>query len=140
LSPNVTDIASFARVCEEEGADGLSVINTLLGMSIDIETWRPRLGNITGGLSGPAIRPVALRMVWQVCNAVKIPVIGMGGIITSNDAVEFFLAGAGAVAVGTANFINPGASLEIIAGLEAYLESRGLNNITEITGKLRTGF
>ncbi len=140
LSPNVTDIASFARVCEEEGADALSVINTLLGMSIDTETWRPRLGNITGGLSGPAIRPVALRMVWQVCNAVKIPVIGMGGIVTSNDAVEFFLAGASGVAVGTANFINPAASLEIITGLMAYLEARGLNNITEIIGKVRVAF
>ena len=137
LSPNVTDIAAFARVCEDEGADGLSVINTLLGMSIDTETWRPRLANITGGLSGPAIRPVAVRMVWQVCKAVRIPVIGMGGIITDRDAVEFFLAGASAVAVGTANFINPGVSILIIEGLERYLETKGLNSITELTGALR---
>ncbi|MBI5407672.1 MAG: dihydroorotate dehydrogenase [Nitrospirae bacterium] len=138
LSPNVTDIASFAKVCEEEGADGLSVINTLLGMSIDPKTWRPRLANITGGLSGPAIRPVAIRMVWQVHNAVRIPVIGMGGIVTTEDAVEFFLAGASAVAIGTANFINPKVSLEISEGLERYLESRGLKNITELIGAVKT--
>lgn len=137
LSPNVTDIASFARVCEEEGADGLSVINTLLGMSIDTETWRPRLANVTGGLSGPAIRPIAVRMVWQVCQAVRIPVIGMGGIVTTEDAVEFFLAGASAIAVGTANFINPGASIEIIEGLEKYLERKGLKSITELIGALK---
>lgn len=137
LSPNVTDISSFAKVCEVEGADALSVINTLLGMSIDTETWRPRLGNITGGLSGPAIRPIAVRMVWQVCKAVKIPVIGMGGIVTANDAIEFFLAGASAVAVGTANFINPNVSIEIIEGIEKYLLSRGLKNLTEIIGKIR---
>lgn len=137
LSPNVTDIASFARVCEGEGADGLSVINTLLGMSIDTETWMPRLANVTGGLSGPAIRPIAVRMVWQVCRAVRIPVIGMGGILTTGDAVEFFLAGASAIAVGTANFINPGASIEIIEGLEKYLERKGLKNITELIGALK---
>lgn len=137
LSPNVTDIASFARVCEGEGADGLSVINTLLGMAIDTETWRPRLANITGGLSGPAIRPVAVRMVWEVYKAVKIPIIGMGGIVTAEDAIEFFLAGATAVAVGTANFINPQASIEIIEGLERYLGTRGLNNITELIGRLK---
>lgn len=138
LSPNVTDIASFARVCEEEGADALSAINTLLGMSIDTDTWRPRLANITGGLSGPAIRPIAVRMVWQVSIAVKIPVIGMGGIVTAQDAVEFFLAGASAVAVGTANFLNPSASIEIIEGIERYLESKGLNNITELIGTVKT--
>lgn len=137
LSPNVTDIASFARVCEEEGADGLSVINTLLGMSVDTETWRPRLANITGGLSGPAIRPVAVRMVWQVYNAVKIPIIGMGGIVTAEDAVEFFLAGASAIAVGTANFINPCASIQIIEGIEKYLEAMEINNITELIGALK---
>lgn len=137
LSPNVTDIASFARVCEGEGADGLSVINTLLGMSIDTETWRPRLANVTGGLSGPAIRPIAVRMVWQVCQAVRIPVIGMGGILTAEDAVEFFLAGASAIAVGTANFINPGASIEVIEGLERYLERKGLKSITELIGALK---
>lgn len=137
LSPNVTDIASFARVCEDEGADGLSVINTLLGMSIDTETWRPRLANITGGLSGPAIRPVAVRMVWQVSRAVKIPVIGMGGICTALDAVEFFLAGASAIAVGTANFLNPEVSIEIIEGLERYMENKGLNNIAELVGAVK---
>ena len=137
LSPNVTDIASFARVCEDEGADGLSVINTLLGMSIDTETWKPRLANVTGGLSGPAIRPVAVRMVWQVYKAVKIPIIGMGGIFTVNDAVEFLLAGASAVAVGTANFINPGVSIEIVEGLEKYMEDKGLNNISELIGAIK---
>lgn len=137
LSPNVTDIASFAKVCEEEGADALSVINTLLGMSIDTETWRPRLANITGGLSGPAIRPVAVRMVWQVCKAVTIPVIGMGGISTPNDAVEFFLAGASAVAIGTANFINPAVSIEIIDGINKYLEAKGLKDIKELIGALK---
>ncbi len=138
LSPNVTDIVSFAKVCEEEGADGLSVINTFLAMSIDTETWKPRLANITGGLSGPAIRPVAVRMVWQVSKAVRIPIIGMGGIVTVDDAVEFFLAGASAIAVGTANFINPCASIEIIDGLERYLDTKGLNSITELIGALKT--
>jgi len=137
LSPNVADIASFARVCEEEGADGLSMINTIPGMSIDTETWRPRLANVIGGLSGPAIRPIAVRMVWQVCQAVKIPVIGMGGIQTAEDAVEFFLAGARAIAVGTANFINPGISMEIVEGLERYLERKGLKSISELIGGLK---
>ena len=107
LSPNVTDIAEIARAIEDAGADGLSVINTLLGMAIDAETRRPQLANLTGGLSGPAIKPVALRMVWQVYNAVQIPIVGMGGIMTGEDAIEFFIAGASAVAVGTANFVNP---------------------------------
>ena len=137
LSPNVTDITPFARVCEDEGADGLSVINTLLGMSIDTETWKPRLANVTGGLSGPAIRPIAVRMVWQVYKAVKIPIIGMGGIFTVNDAVEFLLAGASAVAVGTANFINPGVSIEIVEGLDKYMEDKGLNNISELIGAIK---
>lgn len=137
LSPNVTDITPFARVCEDEGADGLSVINTLLGMSIDTETWKPRLANVTGGLSGPAIRPIAVRMVWQVYKAVKIPIIGMGGIFAVNDAVEFFLAGASAIAVGTANFINPRVSIEIVEGLEKYMEDKGLNNISELIGAIK---
>ena len=111
LSPNVTDITVIARAAEGAGADGLSVINTALGMAIDINTRRPQLANITGGLSGPAIKPIALRMVWQVYNAVNIPIIGMGGIMTGDDAIEFYIAGAAAVAVGTANFINPRASL-----------------------------
>ena len=107
LSPNVTDVVDFARVVEEEGADSVSLINTLLGMSVDVHTMKPSLSTITGGLSGPAIKPVALRMVWQVAKAVKIPVIGMGGIMNANDAIEFILAGASAVQVGTASFIDP---------------------------------
>src|SRR4030067_910747 len=114
LSPNVTDIASFAKVCEDEGADAISLINTLIGMVIDTETWRPKLANVTGGLSGPAIRPVAVRMVWQAYNAVRIPIIGIGGITNYQEAVEFFLAGASAVAIGTANFLNPAVSMDII--------------------------
>lgn len=137
LSPNVTDIIPFAMVCKDEGADALSMINTLLGMSIDTETWKPKLANITGGLSGPAIRPVAVRMVWQVHNAVDIPIIGMGGITTTEDAVEFFLAGTSAVAVGTANFINPRVSIEIIEGLTRYMKDRGINNISGIIGKVK---
>jgi len=125
LSPNVTDITEFARIAEGEGADAVSLINTLLGMAIDVETRRPRLANITGGLSGPAIRPVALRMVWQVAKVVKIPLIGMGGISSAEDAIEFILAGATAIAVGTANFSNPKASYEIIAGLDRYMNERG---------------
>ena len=116
LSPNVTDITVIARAAEGAGADGLSVINTALGMAIDINTRRPQLANVTGGLSGPAIKPIALRMVWQVYNAVSIPIIGMGGIMTGDDAVEFFIGGASAVAVGTANFINPRASLDVVDG------------------------
>ena len=107
LSPNVTDIAEFAKVAQEAGCDGLSLINTLLGMAIDVRCRRPRLANCTGGLSGPAIRPVAVRMVWQAAKAVSLPIIGMGGIMTGEDALEFILAGASAVAVGTANFVNP---------------------------------
>lgn len=137
LSPNVTDIASFAKVCEDEGADAVSLINTLLGMVIDTETWRPKLANITGGLSGPAIRPVAVRMVWQVYNAVRIPIIGMGGITNSQDALEFVLAGASAIAVGTANFLNPSVSTEIADGLTRYMEERGIRNLGGLTGKMQ---
>src|SRR4030067_2011005 len=136
LSPNVTDIAAFAKVCEEEGADAVSLINTLLGMVIDTGTWRPKLANITGGLSGPAIRPVAVRMVWQVYNAVTIPIIGMGGITNSQDALEFLLAGASAIAVGTANFLNPSVSPDIIDGLTRYMEERNISNLSGITGKM----
>lgn len=107
LSPNVTDITEIARAVEAAGADAVSLINTLVGMAIDTRTWKPVLGNVVGGLSGPAVKPVALRMVWQTAQAVKIPVIGMGGITTANDAVEFLLAGASAIAIGTANFVNP---------------------------------
>jgi dihydroorotate dehydrogenase (NAD+) catalytic subunit len=134
LSPNVTNIVEFARAVEEEGADSVSLINTLLGMSVDVAKMRPSLSTVTGGLSGPAIKPVALRMVWQVANAVKIPVIGMGGIMSANDALEFLLAGASAVQVGTASFINPLASVNILEGIEDYLVKKGISDITEIVG------
>lgn len=137
LSPNVTDITVIARAIEDAGADGLSVINTLLGMAIDVKTRRPKLANVTGGLSGPAIKPVALRMVWQVYNAVKIPIVGMGGIMTGDDAIEFFIAGASAVAVGTANFVNPRASLDVTDGIGDYLERQGFDSIKELVGSLQ---
>jgi len=137
LSPNVTDITGIARSAEGEGADSISLINTITGMAIDIETRCPKLGNITGGLSGPAIRPIALRMVWQVVQAVKVPVIGVGGIMTAKDALEFLIAGAVAVQVGTANFINPRATINIIEGIEAFLEERNIAGIGEIIGSLK---
>lgn len=136
LSPNVTNIVDFARVVEEEGADSISLINTLLGMAIDINKMKPSLSTITGGLSGPAIKPVALRMVWQVAKAVKIPVIGMGGIMTASDAIEFFLAGASAVQIGTATFIDPAAPVKILDGIEQYLIMKGFSDIKEIIGYL----
>ena len=132
LSPNVTNIVDFARVVEEEGADSVSLINTLLGMAVDVANMKPSLSTVTGGLSGPAIKPVALRMVWQVANAVKIPVIGMGGIMTYLDALEFMLAGASAVQVGTASFIDPQISVKILEGIENYLVSKGFSDIREI--------
>lgn len=113
LSPNVTDIVEMAQAVEQAGADAISLINTLLGMAIDIHKWRPVLGNVVGGLSGPAVKPIAVRMVWQVAKAVKVPIIGMGGIVTAEDAIEFMLAGASAVAVGTGNFINPCATQDV---------------------------
>jgi dihydroorotate dehydrogenase (NAD+) catalytic subunit len=134
LSPNVTDIVDFARVVEEEGADSVSLINTLLGMSVDVVNMRPALSTITGGLSGPAIKPVALRMVWQVANAVKIPVIGMGGIMSVSDALEFLLAGASAIQVGTASFIDPQASVNIVKGIEDFLERKGFSDVKQIIG------
>lgn len=134
LSPNVKDITEFAMIAEGEGADAISLINTLLGMAIDIETRRPRLSNITGGLSGPAIKPIALRMVWQVAKAVRIPVIGMGGICSVEDALEFILAGATAIAIGTANFSNPNAVSEIISGLDRYMIEKGVGDINELIG------
>jgi len=136
LSPNVTDITQIAQSVEAAGADSISLINTLTGMVIDIETRRPKLANITGGLSGPAIKPVALRMVWQVAQNVKIPVIGVGGIMTAEDALEFLIAGAVAVQVGTANFINPHATIDIIEGIEAFLIERQIDNLTDIIGTL----
>ena len=137
LSPNVTDITKIARACESAGADCLSLINTLMGMEININTWQPTLGNITGGLSGGAIKPVAVRMVWQVAQAVKIPIIGMGGIRSASDAIEFFLAGASAVAIGTANFSEPSITMKISDDLETYLQSRKLKNIRELVGKVK---
>jgi dihydroorotate dehydrogenase (NAD+) catalytic subunit len=138
LSPNVTDIAAMARAAEEGGADALSVANTYLAMAIDTETFRPQLHNVTGGLSGPAIRPITLRMVHQCANAVKIPVIGLGGIATGEDAVEYLLAGASAVQVGTANFHDPNAPLHVIEGLAAFLRKRGLKSPRDIVGKMAT--
>ena len=137
LSPNVTDIVMIARAVEEAGADAVSLINTVLGMAIDIEFCRPKLANIFGGLSGPAIKPIALRMVWQVADAVAIPVIGIGGISTPEDAVEFMLAGASAVQVGTANFINPKATEEIIQGLGTYLTEKNMASVQELIGRAR---
>jgi dihydroorotate dehydrogenase (NAD+) catalytic subunit len=134
LSPNVTNIVDFARVVEEEGADSVSLINTLLGMSVDVTNMRPALSTITGGLSGPAVKPVALRMVWQVANAVRIPVIGIGGIMSFSDALEFLLAGASAVQVGTASFIDPQSSVKILEGIENYIVKKGFSDIKEIVG------
>ena len=139
LSPNVTDIAEIAVRVEAEGADSLSLINTITGMAIDLETRRPKLANVTGGLSGPAIKPVALRMVWQVYQAVKVPVIGIGGIMTAQDALEFIVAGAAAVQVGTANFVNPGATMDILDGLENHLSDKGINRLSDLVGSLSTG-
>jgi dihydroorotate dehydrogenase (NAD+) catalytic subunit len=134
LSPNVTNIVDFARISEEEGADSVSLINTLLGMAIDPVRMKPSLSTITGGLSGPAIKPVALRMVWQVARAVKIPVIGMGGIMTTSDAIEFLLAGASAIQVGTASFIDPQISVKILDGISDYLTEKGFSDLKEIVG------
>jgi dihydroorotate dehydrogenase (NAD+) catalytic subunit len=137
LSPNVTDITEIAKSVEDAGADGISLINTLTGMAIDIHSRKPRIANITGGLSGPAIRPVAVRMVWQVAQAVKVPVIGIGGIMRAEDALEFIIAGASAVQVGTANFVNPHTTMEIIDGLRDYLDARGIASVREMIGSIR---
>jgi dihydroorotate dehydrogenase (NAD+) catalytic subunit len=134
LSPNVTDIVGMARAAQRGGADALSLINTLLGMRIDIDQQRPLLANTFGGLSGPAIRPVAVRMVWQVAEAVDLPIIGMGGITTWQDAVEFLLAGATAISIGTGNFVNPQAPLEILQGIEAYCEKYGKTSVRDLVG------
>ncbi|OGP80919.1 MAG: dihydroorotate dehydrogenase B catalytic subunit [Deltaproteobacteria bacterium RBG_16_64_85] len=136
LSPNVADIASVAAAAEGAGADAVSLINTIVGMAVDHRTRRPKLSNVTGGLSGPAIKPVALRMVWEVCRRVKIPVIGIGGIQTAADALEFLLVGASAVQVGTANFRNPRACVEILEGVETFLREERLAGISEYRGKL----
>lgn len=139
LSPNVADITAFAKAAADAGCDGLSLINTLLGMAIDVRCRRPRLANCTGGLSGPAIRPVAVRMVWQTARAVRLPIIGMGGIMTGEDAMEFILAGATAVAVGTANFVNPRATIEVIEGIEALMAEIGVLDIRDLIGKVDIG-
>ena len=138
LSPNVTDITEIARAVEAEGADAISMINTLLGMAIDAEKRRPVLSTITGGLSGPAVKPVALRMVWQTAQVVNIPIIGMGGIATATDAIEFLLAGATAIEVGTYNFVDPTATIQIVEGIENYMLRHGFSNITELIGALNT--
>jgi len=137
LSPNVSDIASIAKRAEAEGADVLSLINTLAGMAIDIKTRAPKLGGVTGGLSGPAIKPVALKMVWETSRAVDIPLIGIGGIMTSDDAIEFLMAGATAVQVGSANFINPHVTMDIIDGIETFLAEEKLNSPKDIIGALK---
>ena len=137
LSPNVTDIGCMAKAAEEAGADALSVMNTITGMVVDIRQRKPALANNTGGLSGPAIRPIAVRMVWETCKAVSIPVIGMGGIMTARDALEFLIAGARAVAVGTANFVNPAAAVEIIEGTEKFLTEENISDINSIIGSLK---
>ena len=137
LSPNVTDIAAIARAVEAGGADALSLINTAVGMSIDVRTRQPRLANITGGLSGPSIKPIAVRCVYQAFKAVKIPLIGIGGIATTEDALEFMIAGARAVQVGTANFYDPSASMKMVDGLEKYCLENGIENIAEIVGTVR---
>ena len=136
LSPNVTDISEIALAVEAEGADSVSLINTLLGMAIDSEKRKPVLSTITGGLSGPAVKPIALRMVWQVANSVKIPVIGMGGIMNAADAIEFLLAGASAIQIGTANFIDPTVSIKVLDGINEYLDRHGFKSVTEIIGAL----
>jgi dihydroorotate dehydrogenase (NAD+) catalytic subunit len=137
LSPNVTDIVTMAKACVDAGAEALSLINTLTGMAIDLAARKPVLANITGGLSGPAIKPVALRMVWQVARAVDVPIIGIGGIMTATDALEFILAGATAVQVGTANFLTPAASQEIAVGMEAWLAENRVGSIKELVGSLK---
>lgn len=134
LTPNVTSIVDIAKAVEAEGADSISLINTLMGMVVDVKRRRPCLSTVTGGLSGPAVRPVAVRMVWQVAKAVRVPVIGLGGIMNTDDALQFIMAGATAIEVGTANFINPNAAAEIVKGLDDYCKENNLSNISEIRG------
>ena len=137
LSPNVTDIALMARAVEEAGADAIALINTLTGMVIDTRTWQPLLGNITGGLSGPAVKPIAVRMVWQAAQAVKIPILGLGGITCGEDAVEFLLAGASAVAVGAENFVHPDAVVRVAEDIDAYLAARGVEHVSQLVGQVK---
>lgn len=137
LSPNVTDITEIAKAVEGEGADAVSLINTLLGMAVDINRRRPVLSTVTGGLSGPCVKPIALRMVWQTYNAVKIPVIGMGGISSWQDAIEFILAGSSAIQIGTHNFIDPTISVKVVDGIKEYLDKNNINSITDLIGALQ---
>ena len=137
LAPDIAGIKTFAKAAEESGADAISLINSIPAMAIDIEARRPKLGNVTGGLSGPAIKPIAVKMVWEAAKAVKIPIVGIGGISSSADALEFILAGATAVAVGTANFTDPTTALSIVEGLEAYLIRHGLKSLSELVGSLQ---
>lgn len=137
LSPNVTSIADMARIVVDAGADSVSLVNTFLGMAIDAETRKPVLGTITGGLSGPAIKPIALRMIWDVYKAVKVPVIGLGGIMNATDAIEFLLAGSTAIQVGTANYIDPAITVKIIDGIEEYMLRHGIRSVTELTGAMK---
>jgi dihydroorotate dehydrogenase (NAD+) catalytic subunit len=139
LTPNVTDVASFARAAEEAGADAVSLVNTFLAMAIDVETRRPKLSNVMGGLSGPAIRPIAVRMTYECAQTVKIPVIGMGGIMTAADALEFVIAGATAVQVGTANFVDPFIWPKLLDGISDYLTRHGIPRLADLTGSLQTG-
>lgn len=139
LTPNVTDVIEIAKAAKNAGAEALSLINTLLGMAINVSTQRPKLSNITGGLSGPAIRPVAVRMVWQVAQKVKIPLIGMGGIMNPEDALEFILVGASAIAIGTANFVDPKTPIKVVKGIKCYLKEKKINNFQELIGKVKTG-
>lgn len=139
LSPNVTDITVMAKAVEEAGADAIALINTLTGMVIDTHTWKPLLGNITGGMSGPALRPIAVRMVWQAAQSVHIPILGLGGITCGQDAIEFLLAGATAVAVGAENFVHPDAVVQVAEDIDVYLENRGLSHVSELVGKVQIG-
>ncbi len=139
LSPNVTSIADMARIVVDAGADSVSLVNTFLGMAINAETHKPILGTITGGLSGPAIKPIALRMVWDVFKAVKVPVIGMGGIMNATDAIEFLLAGSSAIQVGTVNYIDPAISIKILEGIEDYMVRHGVKSVTELIGGMKIG-
>ena len=138
LTPNVTDITEIARAVVDAGADAVSLINTLVGMAIDVNSQRPILGNITGGLSGPAVKPVALAMVWKVAQAVSVPIMGIGGIATARDALEFIIAGASAVQVGTANFVNPNAGVEVVDGIQAHCDEHGIDQLASLVGSLQT--
>jgi len=139
LTPNVTDITEIAFAAEAAGADAISLINTVTGMSVDIETRRPRLANVTGGLSGPAIKPIAMRMVWQTAQALKIPIIGAGGIRTAADAIEFLIAGASAVEIGTANFINPSVTIDVLEGIQEYMARHQIKHMKDLIGSLTIG-